>query len=360
MREFKINKFITVRLEDQEIENLEITEKITVIYIGNKPFIQCKHLLLDIPLTEIENIKSVEEAVGFNLRANEYLDSKLSADVIFQCHCSNLQAWEENNYDTRILHVNIAFPLLKRLTELGDSAAKRVFKEEIAKRLERGIIPVIEYLLEEGYLEYLDNAEISVPLTNLFKKNIRKKKTEIINYLIERELHMFLKREEFLSIFLNENDAQVILEIEAILDEQVFIGEYLLEGKRIWFTSELVEKPKDEFTECSIQVEDMEVTSLNLSYCDISEFPHAISQLKCLRNLILNGNHFKKIPKSVQNLKDLKSLHLADCGISILPDGIDNLKNLNWLNLLGNNISEKEKMKILKKKGIQVFYNKSR
>ena len=46
----------------------------------------------------------------------------------------NLQTWAENGYDTRILHSTLAFPLLKRLTEVGDLIAKNKLKEEIAIR----------------------------------------------------------------------------------------------------------------------------------------------------------------------------------------------------------------------------------
>ena len=40
-------------------------------------------------------------------------------------------------------HHNLAFPLLKVLTKSGDLQAKKVFREEIAKRFESGYVPVI-------------------------------------------------------------------------------------------------------------------------------------------------------------------------------------------------------------------------
>jgi hypothetical protein len=81
----------------------------------------------------------------------------------------NLQAWYENNYDTRLLRANIAFPLLKRLTEVGDPIAKRVFREEVAKRYASGFPSVVKYLEIQGYLEYLTKDEIAS-----LKKNISK------------------------------------------------------------------------------------------------------------------------------------------------------------------------------------------
>ena len=44
-----------------------------------------------------------------------------------------MQVWAEHNYYTRLLHRDITFPLLKKLTEGGDPLARKVFKEEIAK-----------------------------------------------------------------------------------------------------------------------------------------------------------------------------------------------------------------------------------
>ncbi len=46
----------------------------------------------------------------------------------FWGHCSNLQAWAEYGYDTRLLHPNLAFPLLEKLATVGDPIAKKVFK----------------------------------------------------------------------------------------------------------------------------------------------------------------------------------------------------------------------------------------
>ena len=82
---------------------------------------------------------------------------RISPGVEFWAHCSNLQVWYENDYDTRLIHRNLAFPLLRELTDAGDPLAKRVFGEEVAKRLESGYLPVISYLLLEHYTYYLSN-----------------------------------------------------------------------------------------------------------------------------------------------------------------------------------------------------------
>ena len=56
MEEFKVNNFITLRLEGKD----------TVIYVAGKRFQQCKYLLLNIPIEKVstfDEVKSIDEAV---------------------------------------------------------------------------------------------------------------------------------------------------------------------------------------------------------------------------------------------------------------------------------------------------------
>jgi len=154
--EFKLNPFITLKLEEGN----------TFIYINGEKFIICKHILIDIPVEKVEsidNLKSIDEYIdnhnGYSIHLQN--DSTyIPLDLEFWVHCSNMQVWVENNYNSRLLHSNLSFPLLKKLTEVGDPVAKKVFKEEIAKRFESGYIPVMQFLLSERYIKYLNNEEI--------------------------------------------------------------------------------------------------------------------------------------------------------------------------------------------------------
>lgn len=160
--EFRINKFLSLRLENS----------ITNIYVEGTLFNQCKYLLLNIPrdnVRDFDEIESIDEAA-------EKLDSSMETagryklgippETEFWGHCSNLQAWYKNNYDTRILHRNLAFPLLKALVKAGDALAKKVLKEEIGLRLESGYPSVVLYLINEGYLNYLSQEELDTVLEN--------------------------------------------------------------------------------------------------------------------------------------------------------------------------------------------------
>ncbi|MHA2007181.1 MAG: hypothetical protein ACXABO_15790 [Promethearchaeota archaeon] len=154
--QFQINGYFKLRLENGK----------TNIYINNELFIQCKYLLLTVPLDELEDLDVIDSIDKVAVKLNSKLESLdnrtnyISPTMQFWGHCSNLQVWYENNYDTRLIHSNLAFPLLKKLTEVGDPLARKKFKEEIAKRFEKGVINTAQYFLYEGYLNYLNKPEL--------------------------------------------------------------------------------------------------------------------------------------------------------------------------------------------------------
>ena len=160
--EFKVSTYLSLKLQDYRVN----------IYVKDKLFSQCKYLLLNIPKQEIENydeIGSIDEAaekLDRSREGNGVYNTDISIETEFWGHCSNIQAWYENGYDTRLLHRNLAFPLLKALVEAGDHLARKVFKEEIAMRLESGYPSVVQYLINQGYLEYLSDEELKLIIEN--------------------------------------------------------------------------------------------------------------------------------------------------------------------------------------------------
>ncbi len=152
MNEFKVNDYITLKLENERIN----------IYVDNKRFRQCRFLLLDIPITEmksLDEIESIDEALD-KLRTSKPEKIEIPIETEFWGHCSNLQVWVENNYNTSLLHRDIAFPLLRELTKAGDKNAESVFKKEILRRLESKYPPVSEFLIRGWYLKSFDEEEL--------------------------------------------------------------------------------------------------------------------------------------------------------------------------------------------------------
>ncbi|MHA1486982.1 MAG: hypothetical protein ACTSSC_07390 [Promethearchaeota archaeon] len=175
----KINENLTLKLEN----------RITNLYVNGKRFRQCKRLVLNILKEDIpryEEIDSIDEAANVyneHLYRNKIVTGPMATPVPnqrhditpeqeFWGHCSNIQVWVENDYDTRILMSNLSFPLLRELAKLGDPKAKKVYKEEIALRLESGYPSVVQYLIIQGYLGEFSPSEFHTILesNNLIKK----------------------------------------------------------------------------------------------------------------------------------------------------------------------------------------------
>lgn len=201
MNEFNINEYITLRLENEE----------TVIYINDKRFLVCKYLLINIPIdqkeyfAEMQSIDEVSDTLGKSLEPTLDLNgvphrrNELPPEVEFWGHCSNLQAWYENNYDTRLLHSNLAFPLLRKLTEVGDPIAKAIFQEEICQRFESFYPSTIKYLLTGGFINFLTEEQ----------------KKSLLDIWIEKDIEsvfVMLIGNRFLNQF-GENYSSLILEL---------------------------------------------------------------------------------------------------------------------------------------------------
>ena len=128
-------------------------------------------LILNIPVVNIETFKDIESIDEVVDIIEQYGDKNfrhepISEEEEFWGHRSNLQAWISHGYDTRILHRSFAFPLLKKLTKLGDSKAKKVYINEITYRFLTGNLNIIMFLLENHYLKELTGEELQVLFTD--------------------------------------------------------------------------------------------------------------------------------------------------------------------------------------------------
>ena len=158
MKEFKINDLLKLKLEDNK----------TVIYVNDVKIIQCKYLLMnelnfDREIKENNPEKLTIDAQSENLNhslelVDEY-ENEIPPEVEFWAHSSNLQVWYEHSYNSQLLHSNLAFPLLRRLTHVGDEIAKKIFKKEIVKRFREGNLNVMIFLILGGYLDELSIEE---------------------------------------------------------------------------------------------------------------------------------------------------------------------------------------------------------
>ena len=84
------------------------------------------------------------------------------------------------------------------MTEVGDPLAKKVFKEELTKRLINGNPNVVAYLLEEGFLKIFSQVELQILLENINMEQIIEQNLELL-FLLLNKLDM-LRLEEISKI----------------------------------------------------------------------------------------------------------------------------------------------------------------
>ncbi|HEC36975.1 hypothetical protein LCGC14_1808930 [marine sediment metagenome] len=286
MDEFTVNKYISLKLEKAKIGPRYKTN----IYVKGEKFLQCKFLLLEIPTNHTESfdhIDSIDEAAEL-LDNSEEFGTDFPPETGFWGHCSNLQVWAENNYDTRLLRSNLAFPLLKKLVDAGDPLARKVFKEEIMRRLNSGHLNVARYLFAEGF----------------------------VNYLSPDDLWMSL---------LEPEEAAIIVELEIIVESRFEVGD-LLELK----------SRSAEGGISAITIKNRRVISLYMSGQLLRELPLIITKLKALKHLCINDNYFETLPVWLGSLEHLESLNISSCELESLPTLIGQLSSLRKLNLFNN------------------------
>ncbi|GAI20380.1 unnamed protein product, partial [marine sediment metagenome] len=257
-------------------------------------FIQCKFLLLTIPkdddLEDIDSIDGASEYLDYSLdpdteyveREKQEIIDRIKPETEFWAHCSNLQTWAEYNYDTRLLHRNLAFPLLKKLTEEGDLIARKEFKEEIGRRYFTGVESVQTYLEEEGYMKYLS-------------------------------------KEEFRSFI--HSGAEVINELENIIGRALRISTL-----------------SENFP--NVLIKNGEIISLKLSHLNLKRIPDCIQRLKYLKILKLVGNSIEEIPEWIGKLNTLKRLDVEKNNIKKIPESIGDLKSLETLEFSQNELEQ--------------------
>ena len=232
-KEFEINEYFSLRLYEGE----EPT-----IYVLGVPFMGCAFLLLNIDvdkMSDFDEIDSIDEAAekldASMENAVDAVKFKIPPEVEFWGHCSNLQVWYEHGYDTRLLHSNLAFPLLKKLSEAGDPLAKKVFQKEIIKRYENGTKTTREFLDLEGFLYDLP---------------------------IDVRLHLTLESDEF--------DAFIELSEEIPpLEEEGIVLDY-----------PMIEVLSGRIDDGRIKIQNKRVVELNLSNLKIRTFPKSILKFK--------------------------------------------------------------------------------
>jgi len=392
VREFKINDFLTLKLQNNR----------TNIYVKNRIFTQCMYLLLNIPVDRIRDydpIDSIDEAAEVLDRSLEGSRSQylITPEEEFVGHCSNIQVWAENDYDTRILHRNLAFPLLKRLSDVGDPLAKKKFKEEIALRYSSGHSTVIMFLSQNGYLKYLSREELECLLddnklpilgdiSNNFKRILDSVEDNVLDKYIKGSTR-YLKKNlgihnipfviSYILKDFSENQRKKLVRsvFDCLKTEKNFpLVDYLNRNQRyldeleldtVKYNDRIIGLMKEQILNLRYQnieniknIEDLDrlyksVQELDISNNNIKDLD-GIENFTNLRTLNMNNNKIKNI-KNLDKLKELRYVSFRNNNIFEI-EGIEGLPNLEHLDLSGNTkiskipdfMNEMESLKVLK------------
>ncbi|MBY9010734.1 MAG: leucine-rich repeat domain-containing protein [Candidatus Lokiarchaeota archaeon] len=371
IRDFKINDFLTIKLEGGK----------TVIYVKNRPFRQCMYLLLDIPVDRVEKydeIRSIDEAAVKLSRKMEQNHRLVPPETEFWGHCSNLQAWFDNDYDTRILHRNLAFPLLKALCDAGDMIARRKFKEEIAMRYATGHPTVVRFLTQNGYLHYLTEDEFESILIDIDFPNIkefsRKISTQLKTYDDpESEKEIKLQVTKFMHTFrLSYKYLLLIKSIENIPNDlkqpfvEIIYNRYKnnrsfpilkflnkalvnyenLDIKLLTYKDKLIGILQDNFLnlrnkmiEDVLEIKGLEEIESKIDHLDLGNNRitkiEGLDRLENLKKLDLKNNYIEKI-EGIEELKNLELLDLSgNINIKVIPENLNELPFLKVVKLTG-------------------------
>lgn len=354
--EFKVNQYISLKLEDGR------KGKETVIYVNGKRFNQCKFLLLNIPIDKIKLFDEIESVDEASERLDRSLEkgSKLKGPFIppeieFWGHCSNLQVWFENDYNTRLIHSNLAFPLLEKLTEVGDPLAKKVFKEEIAKRFLSGHLPVMEYLRYQDYMDYLNEEEMEYVLDEALK---------ITDPQVQEFVHTYY---QFFALSCIQRQFPRENNVTSFGDKKKITGLWISCGTKSMKEIKMINQ-LNKLTELKrLKINLLKINEINglenltqLEELDLSS--NEISEIKGLKTLInlkkldLSDNNIEHI-QGLENLTQLEELELISNKI-ISISGLESQKNLKSLSLRRNQINEIKNLDNLKNlKELRLNYN---
>jgi len=176
----KVNDYITISSERNKI----------LIYIQGERFQEFDYSFINKILKTSKNQLEKTNTQGKYVKNKYKKDSK---NAYFNNFVNILKLWIRNNYDTSILLYDISFPLLRKLAEVGDSQAKKVFIDEILKNLWSFNPLVVKYLVNEGYDVYvaLDNyrRQIHTPKIKEIKLTIFICFINILIYILFTEIY---------------------------------------------------------------------------------------------------------------------------------------------------------------------------
>lgn len=365
MKEFKINEYLIVKLENDT----------TNIYVNGEYFRQCKYLYLNIPvhkITDFEDIESIDEAA-------ERLDSSSIEQIEGLDECRSLKSLYLRNNDileikglenlVQLEHLDlynnqiVDITGLKNLKSLKylDLSGNYLRKLTVLKDLQQlSTLKLDSNFIRPEQLEGVDkngvifNRELFISSLN----ELENTKLNKIQDLVPRIKKIFQKNilfepsNFFRGFILEKNDIETIEELESILGRE-FSLHHIKSVNNFYTHDNLVigfENHKIVLVKISLdsQIRTLPKCIANFSSLkklyislgsNLSEIPETIYQLFNLKILEIHHSSIKHLSESIGNLVNLELLSLDYNELTFLPLSIGKLRNLIALYLCGNKIT---------------------
>ena len=182
--------------------SIQLIGEEVVIFVNGEEFIQCSNLVLAIQGEDVgmlEEVDSIDHLAEFSKEYNNaypyYAEMQVAIqpESAFWGHCSNIQAWVEHEFDSELLHSNLAFPLLHELSKHGYMLAKECLAEEILRRLKSGYVPTVQYLVEQGFVSLLSSDQLAALARHHVHEGTG---SPILPFLFEKGYLSFLSRDD--------------------------------------------------------------------------------------------------------------------------------------------------------------------
>ncbi|KKN61851.1 hypothetical protein LCGC14_0517830 [marine sediment metagenome] len=237
---FQVNKFISLKL---------IFEK-SLIYICDELFLACNKVALSLAPSKFEeysDFDDIDKIIDF-YKSKFYPKEEvmITPEEEFWAHCSNMQAWVDNDYNTCILSKNLSFPILTELSKREIPYFKILFKEELITRIKKGGIKTLLFFLDEYYLNYLTEEDLFDGLLPIEEAEILKNISQLVplNYTLTtflRDSRRFwnLRSENKLHFCIKDSH---ITELEILVDRLSSWDQYreaILQIKNLKYLEEL-------------------------------------------------------------------------------------------------------------------------
>ncbi|MHA1747114.1 MAG: leucine-rich repeat domain-containing protein [Promethearchaeota archaeon] len=358
-------EFIIKDKRGKEVLTVKLIDGVSHIFINDEELMICRFVPLAIPKKELPKFKDIESINDiidhldhsieyYGSEAWEELSVEEREELDFFVNCSNLQAWVEHDYNTRLLDYRLSFPILKKLAKKGDEYARMRFKEELIERYKHGSEEVQDFILESYDLR----EELGEEFYGMYEPN-----TAEITKVVDKNKRYYARYEDFditsLGLQMESRDELALLptvsrlpkltaltlklpphsikDVECLKNLQTLefleiklcnakplleIATSLTNLKRLKiYTHEQFHFPKEAGSLANL-------TELRIGG-DFKEFPRNISKMRSLKELELQGSKYEAISKEIGHLTNLEELVIEYFnpkeGTTGIPDSIANL-----------------------------------